>query len=436
MISGSSSLFSFQYLYDEMEKQKIYSSKIKDRINLFLKALTRFDPLNLKMICSLSFHGIPDEIRPLRALYWRIILGYLPENKNKWSMLIEKNRIVYESFVDDFVTKRNLEIYNMGQEFLELCDWERFISYEDVGLDGSLDLQAKNERGINNENDKISVETKKKVKDIYLDLCLWDEIEKDTKRTRSELHFFVSKSNTDKKKPLLSKLNLCLNPKLRVWNYEKKEIVAECELHNDVLTRILFIYAKLNPGIKYVQGMNEIAGTLYYCFSADKSEAFLQNIESDVFFCFTMIMGEIKDGFIRNLDGASTGLKGRINDLNNLLKKIDYPLWDHFEKQKVNPYFYSLRWIMLLLTQEFELHDTLRLWDSLLSHPNKTLYLNYCCVAIIEKVRGELMKEDFSGIMEKLQQNIAENDIQQILGLAYKLYLESGEEPISTFLIM
>lgn len=436
MISESPSLFSFQYLYDELEKQKIYSSKIKDRINLFLKALTRFDPLNFKMICSLSFHGIPDEIRALRALYWRIILGYLPENKSKWNQLIENNRVVYESFVEDFISKRNMDIINMGPEFLEQCDWERFINYEDVGLDGSLELKKKNEIDAN-KDEKISDETRKKVKDIYLDLCLWDEIEKDTKRTRSELHFFVSKaSTTDKKKPLLSRLNLCLNPKLRVWNYEKKEMVTNCELHNDILTRILFIYAKLNPGIKYVQGMNEIAGTLYYCFSTDNTEAFLKNIESDVFFCFTIIMGEIKDGFIRNLDGASTGLKGRINDLNNLLKEIDFPLWDHFEKQKVNPYFYSLRWIMLLLTQEFELHDTLRLWDSLLSHPNKTLYLNYCCVAIIEKMRGDLMKEDFSGIMEKLQQTIAENDIQQILRLAYELYLKTGQEPISNFLIL
>lgn len=38
------------------------------------------------------------------------------------------------------------------------------------------------------------------------------------------------------------------------------------ETHADVLARILFIYAKLNPGVDYVQGMNEILATLYYCF--------------------------------------------------------------------------------------------------------------------------------------------------------------------------
>ena len=40
-----------------------------------------------------------------------------------------------------------------------------------------------------------------------------------------------------------------------------------------MLARILFIYAKLNPGVKYVQGMNEILATLYYCFYDSQNPA-------------------------------------------------------------------------------------------------------------------------------------------------------------------
>lgn len=42
-----------------------------------------------------------------------------------------------------------------------------------------------------------------------------------------------------------------------------------CEAHWEVVERILFIYAKLNPGIAYVQGMNEIVGPIYYTFATD-----------------------------------------------------------------------------------------------------------------------------------------------------------------------
>lgn len=41
------------------------------------------------------------------------------------------------------------------------------------------------------------------------------------------------------------------------------------EAHWEVVERILFIYAKLNPGQSYVQGMNEILGPLYYTFATD-----------------------------------------------------------------------------------------------------------------------------------------------------------------------
>lgn len=41
------------------------------------------------------------------------------------------------------------------------------------------------------------------------------------------------------------------------------------EAHWEVVERILFLYAKLNPGQGYVQGMNEIVGPIYYCFASN-----------------------------------------------------------------------------------------------------------------------------------------------------------------------
>lgn len=41
------------------------------------------------------------------------------------------------------------------------------------------------------------------------------------------------------------------------------------EAHWEVVERILFLYAKLNPGQGYVQGMNEIIGPIYHAFASD-----------------------------------------------------------------------------------------------------------------------------------------------------------------------
>lgn len=71
---------------------------------------------------------------------------------------------------------------------------------------------------------------------FFQDRDLWIEVEKDTTRTRAEMHFFVTE--TRKKDPFI-------NPYKRI-----KEQAAE--KHFDVLSRILFVYAKTNSGIKYV----------------------------------------------------------------------------------------------------------------------------------------------------------------------------------------
>jgi hypothetical protein len=81
---------------------------------------------------------------------------------------------------------------------------------------------------------------------------------------------------------------------------------------------MLFIYGKLNPGVRYVQGMNEILAVIYYCFWPHheledvKRDPFLEYFESDLFFCFTLLMAEIRDGFLRTMDNEPSGINGKI----------------------------------------------------------------------------------------------------------------------------
>jgi hypothetical protein len=45
-----------------------------------------------------------------------------------------------------------------------------------------------------------------------------------------------------------------------------------CWHFQEALKNILIIFAKLNPGVKYVQGMNELLAPLYYVFKNDPDE--------------------------------------------------------------------------------------------------------------------------------------------------------------------
>lgn len=152
------------------------------------------------------------------------------------------------------------------------------------------------------------------------------------------------------------------------------------EAHWEVVQRILFIYAKLNPGQGYVQGMNEIVGPIYYVMASDPDLSYREHAEADCFFCFTALMSEIRDFFIKTLDDAEGGIKCMMARLSNMLKDKDPNIYEHLKTQELHPQYYSFRWLTLLLSQEFPLPDVLRIWDSVFSDEHRFDFLiKICC---------------------------------------------------------
>ena len=77
-------------------------------------------------------------------------------------------------------------------------------------------------------------------------------------------YFFGALNEVENTDENLERLQNQANTKKQDLKDEDQE--KYIEMHLDSLSRILFIYAKLNTGIKYVQGMNEVLAVIYYCF--------------------------------------------------------------------------------------------------------------------------------------------------------------------------
>jgi hypothetical protein len=60
---------------------------------------------------------------------------------------------------------------------------------------------------------------------------------------------------------------------------------------------------------------------------------------------------------------------------------------------------------MLLLCQEFSIHDSIRLWDTLLTDPMRFNFTNFVCVALVSFVREDIVDGDFACCMENLQKS-------------------------------
>ena len=57
---------------------------------------------------------------------------------------------------------------------------------------------------------------------------------------------------------------------------------------------------------------------------------------------------------------------------------------------------------MLLLSQEFEINNVIRLWDTVLADHDKFTFVNFICVGMVVGQRDFLLKNEFSECLERL----------------------------------
>ncbi|KAF9918781.1 hypothetical protein BX616_005790 [Lobosporangium transversale] len=194
------------------------------------------------------------------------------------------------------------------------------------------------------------------------------------------------------------------------------------DLHWEAIERILFIYAKLNPGVGYVQGMNEILGPLYYLLANDVDEVSRAHAEAESFWLFHLLMAHFRDHFVRSLDRDRTsGIGSTIARMNFRLRQFNEQLWQNLEDKGIAPEYYSFRWLTVLCTQEFEMPDVWRIWDSILAdtggiEKDYDFLLDFGC-AMVCHLHEDLVQGDFADNV-KLLQNYPSVDIQPILHLA------------------
>ncbi|KAJ3675717.1 hypothetical protein LUZ60_004759 [Juncus effusus] len=368
----------------EQEEEVVGSSGVckKHLLAEFTAALAQ-KVVNIGELQRLACQGIPDP--NMRPTVWKLLLGYLPNDHALWPYELEKKRSQYNAFRDELLVNPS-EITRRMEEKDGMKEKDK--NSDDEGS-GFLSRSK-----IPHGEHPLSLGETSVWNQYFQESEIVEQIDRDVKRTHPEMPFFSGESS-------LAKSN------------------------QESLKRILMIFAKLNPGIRYVQGMNEVLAPLYYVFKTDPDQNNSQannTAEADTFFCFVEILSGFRDNFCKQLDNSVVGIRSTISRLSNLLRKHDEELWRHLEiSTKVNPQFYAFRWITLLLTQEFDFNDSLRIWDTLLGDPEgpQETLLRVCCAMLI-LVRRRLLAGDFTANL-KLLQNYPLSNIDHLLHVANKL---------------
>jgi len=311
------------------------------RLQVIKRCIDDKSVIDESLLRSLAAMGFPDGCGGLRSTAWKVLLGYLPYDSAAWEDHLHTQRQLYTTLLSEVSVRPSHDTDDTTGSINKVTD-------HPLHDDEDRSLWAK----------------------FWSDALLLDSIQKDVIRTYPDLKFFLDSEGR----------------------------------HQEAMQNILFLYAKLNPGIKYVQGMNELVGTLYYVFANDQNDdSWVSSVEADTFFCFSLLMSEIRDMYIHNMDNTSTGISGRIQRFIDILRTYDPVVCDLLIDQGIDPSFYSLRWITTLLSREFDLLDTIRLWDSLLGDRNREEFLAYICCAMVLEQRESLMTGDFGENLSLLQ---------------------------------
>ena len=74
-----------------------------------------------------------------------------------------------------------------------------------------------------------------------------------------------------------------------------------------------------------------------------------QYLESDLFFCFSNLKAELKDGFLRDLDNEESGIQGKCKAIEQIIRVVEPEIYARLMNEKIETQYYALRWVMLLL---------------------------------------------------------------------------------------
>ncbi|KAJ3275247.1 hypothetical protein HDV01_000974 [Terramyces sp. JEL0728] len=301
---------------------------------------------------DICFDGIPDKYR---AKSWKLLAQQIPfDNRKSWSSTLEGLRNTYYSFFDQFCVEpnqRDLKILQEGYKMVRIGD--------------------------------------EKAKQIMADMELLDQIDKDIRRTFSDIAFFQQAVNQNEACKIYHDCNISKRNSLATWlrNYytfqedtARRKSVSNTpnDFHWECMQRLLYIYAKVNPGLGYVQGMNYLLAPIYYVTAIDPDKSDSVHAEADAFFLFNALMSHFRDMFTRSMDDINfntnpdlkkvvelssdgeiyaegNGVGHTMERFQSYLKAVDETIFNDFS--------HLLK--VLVIDKEFSLPDALRIWDSL-----------------------------------------------------------------------
>ena len=147
------------------------------------------------------------------------------------------------------------------------------------------------------------------------------------------------------------------------------------------------------------------------------------DIETDIYFSLTKLLDRIQTHYTNN----QPGLKEMMENMKNLIQKVDPELSNLLETKEVEYIQFSFRWMNCFLMREFPINLILRLWDTYFSEENSFRDFHfYVCSSLLLSFSKQLKKmtefQEMILFLQKLPTNSwEEKDIEVLLAKSYQI---------------
>eukprot|EP01147_Barroeca_monosierra_P003765 gene3765-6288_t len=358
-------------------------ARFEERVKEVEKLLEK-DIIDIEALRAFAHAGIPD--RPgLRALIWKLLLGYLPPERAKWDSVLSAQRATYKEFLSTLVISSH-DLADQNEE-------------EEVDCD-PLGVVASPTKG-NSKWDTFFKENE-----------ILQQIDIDVRRLTPEFSFY--QTPTGRPRPIASALQLRVQRE--VAESSTLRVTRDGVMATERRSASTSIPLVLGPMEEcHWEGMNEILGPLYYVMASNSDVEWQRHCEADSFFCFMALMGNIRHVFDRSVDSSELGIAGILQRLEELLEEYTPRVHNALNDMNITMYYFAFRWITLLLSQEFRLPDVIRLWDTLFSSRNLVDCILYICASMLQLVLDTLEERNFSISLKLLQHYPATIDVLNII---------------------
>lgn len=200
------------------------------------------------------------------------------------------------------------------------------------------------------------------------------------------------------------------------------------EKYQNMMTRILYIWAIHHPETTYVQGMNEVLVPFIYMFTfeylnvyfnRDRGHIFQQyeaneavatilltdkmlfEIETDSWGCFSLFMEKIKGLFF----GNQLQTIHHTDYMDSLISERDPTFFNHMVQEGISCRDFAFQWIHCIFVREFNISIILRIWDTYISVQHKhdeisiLKYHAHVCAYVLLSYRSELLNMKFEEML-------------------------------------